>query len=306
MPIVQILANSLIRAVELGLLAIGLTMVYDLLKFANFSHTEFAILGAYLAFLFNVTLELNIFLSAIGAAILTGFIGISLDRAIFERLRGVGSVTLMVTSFGLAIVMRNIVRAIWGADIKGYAIELQRPVKFLGARMTPIQMWIIAIAALCMVAFHLLLHKTKLGKSMRATSDNPSLAEASGIDTVKVIRWVWFISTSFAAIGGILIGLETQLHPQMGFVLLLPVFCATILGGIGNPYGAVVGALALGLVENFGLYFNFGNIINLGGVFDLVGEIYVPTSYKPVISFAILIIILLIRPSGIMGRKRER
>jgi branched-subunit amino acid ABC-type transport system permease component len=303
MEITQILVNGLISAAVMGLIALGLTMVYNILKFANFAHTEFAVIGAYLAFLLSVTLGLNIFLATFISALLTGLLGVCVDKIIFKRLRGLSSATLMVTSIGLSIALRNIVRLIWGSDPKRYAIGLQRPFIFLEARITPIQIWIIAVAVISMVAFHLLLHKTKLGKAMRATSDNPALAQASGIDTEKVTSWVWFIGASFAAIGGILIGYETVLHPEMGFSILLPVFCAAILGGIGNPYGAMLGAFVLGLAENFGIYFNFGNIINLGGIFNFVEEVHVPTEYKPVISFAILIVVLLIRPSGILGRK---
>jgi branched-subunit amino acid ABC-type transport system permease component len=203
----------------------------------------------------------------------------------------------------LAIAVRNTIRAIWGAEPRSYTIALQKPLIFLGIRLTPVQIWIIVTAVAFMVAFHLLLHKTKLGKAMRASSDNPALAQASGIATEKVVVWVWFIASFFAAVGGILIALETYLLPYMGFAIIIPVFCATILGGIGNPYGAMLGALALGFAENFGLYLNFGNIISLGGLFDFLKEMHIPTGYRDAISFSILIVILLIRPSGILGTR---
>ena len=303
MPVSQVIFNSIIRASELSLIALGLTLVYDLLKFANFAHTEYAVVGMYLALIFNVNLGLNIFVAVLLSAILTGLIAIFLDRMIFRRMRGSGRVILMVTSFGLAIALRNIIRAIWGPTPRGYSIALQRPISFWGIRITPVQISIIATAVVFMVAFHLLLHRTKLGKAMRASSDNPALAQASGIATEQVILWVWFIATSFAAVGGSLIALETYVLPHLGFALIVPVFCATVLGGIGNPYGAMLGALALGLAENFGLYANFGNIVNLGGLFDFVKEIYIPTGYRDAISFGILIAILLIKPSGILARK---
>jgi branched-subunit amino acid ABC-type transport system permease component len=303
MPVTQVIINSIIRASELSLIALGLTLVYGLLKFSNFAQTEYAIIGVYLALIFNVYLGLNIFISALLAAIITGFVAISFDRLIFRRLRQSSAIVLSVTSLGLAIAVRNTIRAIWGAEPRSYIIALQKPLIFLGIRLTPVQIWIIATAVVFMVAFHLLLHKTKLGKAMRASSDNPALAQASGIATEKVVVWVWFIASSFAAVGGILIALETYLLPYMGFAIIIPVFCATILGGIGNPYGAMLGALALGFAENFGLYLNFGNIINLGGLFDFVKEMHVPTGYRDAISFSILIVILLIRPSGILGKK---
>jgi len=303
MTVLQVIINSIIRASELSLIAIGLTLVYDLLKFANFAHTEYAVVGIYLAFIFNVTLGLNIFTAVLLSAIFTGLIALCIDRMIFRRMRDAGRVILMVTSFGLGIALRNAVRAIWGPTPRSYSIALQKPISFLGIRITPVQIWIIVTAVVFMVAFHLLLHKTKLGKAMRASSDNPALAQASGIATERVILWVWFIATSFAAVGGILIALETYLLPHMGFAIIIPVFCATILGGIGNPYGAMLGALALGFAENFGLYLNFGNIINLWGFFDFAGEMHIPTGYRDAISFGMLIVILLTKPAGILGRR---
>jgi branched-subunit amino acid ABC-type transport system permease component len=305
MPIPQILANSLIRAAELSLISLGLTMVYDILQFANFAHTEFAVVGVYLALFFNVTLGVDIVPAALLAVILTGLLGIGVDRAVFKRLRGSGRVTLMVTSLGVAIVLRNIIRAIWGPEPQNYTIGLQRPLTVAGVRITPVQISIITTAVVFMVAFHLLLHQTKLGKAMRAASDNAALAQASGIATERVIVWVWFIGTAFAAVGGILIGLETYVKPYMGFAIIIPVFCATILGGIGNPYGAMLGALVLGLAENVGLYVDFGRLLNLGGLLHFFGELRIPTGYKAAISFAMLIGILLIRPAGILGGSKE-
>jgi branched-subunit amino acid ABC-type transport system permease component len=303
MPVSQVIVNSIIRASELSLIALGLTLVYGLLKFSNFAQTEYGVIGAYLALIFNVVLKLNLFAAAFVSAILTGFIAVAFDKMIFRRLRTSSGIILAVTSLGLAIAVRNMVRAVWGATPRSFDIALQKPLVFWGIRLTPVQISIIATAFVFMAAFHFLLHKTKLGKAMRATSDNPALAQASGIGTEKVVVWVWFIASSFAAVGGILIAMETYLLPFMGFALVIPVFCATILGGIGNPYGAMLGALALGFAENFGLYLDFGKIINGWGLFDFVAEIHIPTGYRDAISFAILIMILLIRPAGILGKR---
>jgi branched-subunit amino acid ABC-type transport system permease component len=161
------------------------------------------------------------------------------------------------------------------------------------------------IGASAMILFHLLLHHTQLGKAMRASSDNPDLAQASGIATERVIKYVWFIAITFASLGGILIGMETYIIPYMGFAIIVPVFCATIMGGIGNPYGAMLGALILGFAENLGLYINFGRLLNMGGILPSSQNLFIPTGYKPAISFVILILVLLIRPRGILGRKKE-
>jgi branched-subunit amino acid ABC-type transport system permease component len=305
MTFVQVVINSIVRASELTLLSLGLTIVYDILKFANFAHTEFAVIGVYLALFLNVTLGLPILPAAILASVVTGFLSIALDRAVFKRMRSSSGIIVMVTSLGLGIALRNSIRAIWGADAKNYSVPLQAPIITEYFRITPLQIWIILVGVAAMFSFHLLLHHTTLGKAMRASSDNPELAQASGIATEKIITWVWFIAIAFASIGGILIGLETYILPYMGFAIIVPVFCATILGGIGNPYGAMLGALVLGFAENFGLYIDFGALLSLGGILGFSKELFIPTGYKPAISFIILIAVLLIRPRGILGRKKE-
>ncbi|UCH07476.1 MAG: branched-chain amino acid ABC transporter permease [Deltaproteobacteria bacterium] len=305
MTFTQVIINSIVRASELTLLSLGLTIVYDILKFANFAHTEFAVVGVYLALFLNVTLGLPIIPAAIVASIVTGFASIALDRAVFKRMRRSSGIIVMVTSLGLGIALRNSIRAIWGADAKNYSVPLQAPIITEYFRITPLQIWIILVGVAAMFSFHLMLHHTMLGKAMRASSDNPELAQASGIATEKIITRVWFIAIAFASVGGILIGLETYILPYMGFAIIVPVFCATILGGIGNPYGAMLGALVLGFAENFGLYVNFGAILNLGGILGFSKELFIPTGYKPAISFIILILVLLIRPRGILGRKKE-
>lgn len=306
MPVTQIVVNSVIRGSELALLAIGVTMIFNILKFANFAHGEFALLGAYFALFFSVTLGLNLYLAALISIVLTGLVGVYTNEFIFKRLRGMGGLTLMIAAMGLSIALRNGVRTVWGADPKRYQIGLGKCFSFWGGRVTSTQLLIMVISGLSMLAFHLLLHRTKFGKAMRATSDNIPLALASGINVEKVIVGVWFICTSLAAIGGILIGMDTLLWPEMGFGILLPVFCAAILGGIGNPYGAVLGAMVLGFVEHFGLFVNWTNVISLGGIFNIQREIYIPTGYKYAISFGVLIAVLIFRPSGILkGQKGD-
>lgn len=302
----QLVVNSLVTAAELAIIGIGLTMCFDILKFANFAHTELAVMGAYLGFLFNVQLHWDLPLSFFLAAVLTGLFGMLTDRAVFKRMRDVGDVIPMITSLGLSIAMRESIRAIWGSDIKIYNVNLSAGFQIFGANITPSQIWMLAIVVASMIGFHLLLKKTKLGKAMRATSDNRTLAEASSIDTEKVVLFVWFIGAAFAALGGCMIGWDTQLDPLMGFMIVIPVFCAVLLGGIGNVYGVIVGALILGFVQNFGIFFDFGKIINLGGILDIVDRLMIPVDYKPAIPFVILVIILLFKPSGIMGKQKGR
>jgi branched-subunit amino acid ABC-type transport system permease component len=304
MEIAQILINTLVRAAELSLLAIGLTMVFDILKFANFAHTDYAVLGALFAYVFNRILGLNLFLAIILAAFVTGWVGILIDQAIFKRLRKMGAkpVTLMITSMGTAIALRNLMRLIWSSHTKTYAIPLQRPLEILGARITPLQIGIIVVGSLSMISFHLLLHRTTFGKALRAISDNSDLANACAIDSEKMIKWMWFLASAYGVIGGSMIAMEHLLYPRLGFDVIIPVFCATILGGIGNPYGAMLGALTLAFAENLILALDLAPLINLGGLFN-VESIQISTGYKPAISFMILIIVLLFKPTGILRKK---
>ena len=304
MDVVQILINTLVRAAELSLLAIGLTMVFDILKFANFAHPDYAVLGAFFAYVFNRILGINLFLAVILAAFVTGWVGILIDQAIFKRLRKIGAkpVTLMIASMGTAIALRNLMRLIWTSNTKTYAIPLQKPLEILGARITSHQIGIIVTGLVSMIIFHLLLHRTTFGKALRAISDNSELASACAIDSEKMIKWMWFLASAYGVIGGSMLAMEHLLYPRLGFDIIIPVFCATILGGIGNPYGAMLGALTLALAENLILAIDLAPLINLGGFFN-VGSIQISTGYKPAISFMILIIVLLFKPTGILRKK---
>ena len=279
-------------------------MVYDILGFSNFAHCDYAVLGAFLVYSLNRALGLNLFFSVVLAALATGLIGIGIDRAIFRYLRRkeAKTVTSMICSLGIAIGLRNILRLIWTSKIKTYAIPILKPIEILGARLTLIQIGIVLTAFLSMIIFHLLLHQTKLGKALRAISDNSMLASACAIDSEKMIEWMWFIACTFAVIGGTMIAMEHLLYPRLGFDIIIPVFCAAILGGIGNPYGAVLGALTLALAENIILSLDFSYVVNLGGLFNL-GPIQISTGYKLAISFIILIAVLLFKPTGILGKK---
>lgn len=296
------LLDSLLRAAQISLLSVGLTLVFSLLRFPNFAHVEFALVGAYVTLFFKVTLGLPIVAAAIVGLLVTGALGWLIDRSVFARLRGSTPILMMIASFGLGIALRQTVRAIWGSSPRSYATGLQSPIQFLDATITPVQVWILVIAAASMLVFYLLLTFTRLGIAMRATADNTNLAAASGIYTERVISTVWFLGAAFAALGGILVGLDTQLHPRMGFIIIIPVFCAAILGGIGNPYGAVLGALVIGLAENLGLAINWAPMLGVFGYDG--GAAYIPTGWRAVIPFVLLITTLLLRPQGLLGVKR--
>jgi branched-subunit amino acid ABC-type transport system permease component len=297
----QVLIDTLSRAAQISLLAVGLTLVYSLLRFPNFAHVEFAVVGAYVAMLLSLTLGLPLIVAVVLAVLIAGLAGVLMDRAVFARLRGTTPILMMIASFGLGIAMRGVIRAIWGSAPRSYELGLQTPVRVLDATLTPIQGYILLIAAVSMVGFYLLLNFTRLGIAMRATADNAGLASASGIYTERVIAMVWFLGAAFAGLAGVLIGLDTQLFPRMGFGIIIPVFSAAILGGIGNPYGAVAGALVIGLAENVGLAIDWQPLLGLFG--HSGGSAHIPASWRNGIPFVLLIAALLLRPQGLFTKR---
>jgi neutral amino acid transport system permease protein len=285
--LLQYFVNGIILGGIIGLTAIGLSLVYGILRLANFAHGDYLTLGAYLAFFYSASLGLNIFLAFLAAVTTASIFGVVIDKIVWKpmRTRGAGLITLLITSIGVAFVLRNLIIVIWGNALRNYGYKVEEGISAFGFRITHIQIWIIVSAFLIMFLVHYLLSYTKLGKAMRAASDNIDLAEVSGIDVERVITWTWVIAAALAAIGGIMLGLDTHIKPVMGWSLLLPIFAAVILGGIGNPYGAIAGGMVIGMGQELSVAI-------------------LPANYKPAVSFAIMILILFYRPKGIFGGKQ--
>jgi branched-subunit amino acid ABC-type transport system permease component len=260
--------------------------------------------GGYFAFALSSALGLNFGLAIILAIIGSALFGLATDWLVFARLRERSDVILMIASFALSIAIRQFVLMFWGPSPQFFPVAMSPPLRLLGALITPVQIAIIAIAILCMLAFHLLLDRTRLGVSMRASADNRLLSEACGIPTDRVVQVIWLIGSGFAGLGGILIALDTQLQPLIGEAIIIPVFGAAILGGIGSPYGAMLGALLFGFAENIGLTINWSPLLRGLGI-DAGVVAYVPAGYKEAIPFALLIAMLIFRPQGIIGRRRR-
>ncbi len=288
----QILINSTVTGSIYVMIAIGLTMIYRVLKFANFSHAELVTFGAYAAYIVNVSLGLSLFYGLVVAFLLTGLLGIVSDRLVFKKLRSKGSsvISMMIASIGIGLVVRQSIQEVWGPQIRWFEFE-SKTYELFGGSITELHIYIIAISTALIFLLHLLFTKTRLGKAMRGVSDNPQLAMASGIDTEKILLWVWFIGGGLAGIGGVLRGADTRLVPLLGWEVLLSAFAVVILGGIGSFYGAILAAYLLGFAENFGVV--------------LLSELSISTGYRPAIAFIILIIVLILRPWGIMGKRGE-
>jgi neutral amino acid transport system permease protein len=282
--ITQLLINGLVLGCIIALAAIGLSMTYKILNFANFAQGDFLTLGAYLALFFAASKGVGFLGACVTAVIATALLAAVLDAAIWRpmRSRGASRTALMILSIGLALALRNIVIMAFGPGIKTNPLPVAESLSFAGIMVTGYQAEVIAIAAIAMIAVHHLLSRTSLGKAMRALSDDASLARISGIDVDSVMRYTWAVGMGLAAIAGIMYGLITNINPNMGWFILLPMFAAAILGGIGNPYGALAGGMIIGLSQE-------------------ISTAVLPPEYKIAVSFLIMVAVLLLKPEGIMG-----
>lgn len=294
----QLVVYGLVSGSVITLGAIGLSLTYSILRFSNFAHGDLMTAGAYLGLAF-FTLFSSLIPGRLGplsfgpalipalvcAMALNSALAIGIDRLVYRRLRRAKAVLLLMASVGVAFVLRNLILFSAGADPLYFSHRIQRALKIGGIRVKADQLFIVGLALLAAFGLHLLLRYTKTGKAMRAMADNPELAQVSGIDTERVVAWTWAVGASLAALGGILSGIENKLvTPELGWQTLLPLFAAVILGGIGSPYGAMLGGMTIGLAEE-------------------VSTAFISTAYKPAVAFGLLVLMLLLRPQGLFGRK---
>jgi neutral amino acid transport system permease protein len=278
----QLIFNGIAVGSIIALAAVGLTLTCSILKLSNFAHGDLMTLGAYLTWVANTTLHLNIWLSMLVGAVGTVLAFLLTERLLWKPMRDrrADPTTLTIVSIGLAIFLRSSILFIWGGSNQQYDLPLVPALEVGGVRLAFYRLVTIALAIAAIVSLHFLLQKTKVGKAMRAVADNVDLARVSGINVEKVVLWTWIITGVLTAFGGALYGLVATIRPNMGWFLILPMFASIILGGIGNPYGAIAGALTIGLVQELSVPF-------LG--FD----------YKIAVALIVMIIILLFRPQGL-------
>jgi len=296
----EVLFDTLIDGSELALIAVGMTLVFGAVKFANIAQVEFATLGAYGTVLAGSLigggpLVVEAILSIVGV----GLIAVGLYHLIFKRLLIRSPATAMIGSLALSILLRALIQTITGPRPKELDVPLERANDILGALVTPSQVRIIVISVVALAALMAVLRLTALGRSIRAVSANPDLAAAAGIDVRRVIDVVWLLAGLFGALGGVMYAIDNQVSLEMGFGLLLPVFAAALLGGFGSPGGAILASYLLALAESVVLRVDWGEVINTGSA-------YLDSSYRPAIGFVLLLLVLLIRPQGIFGREARR
>ena len=286
----QIFINGIISGGIYVIIAIGFAIIYKTTKFFHFAHGVVCTTGAYLAYTFTISSGLHPVASFFVACLLAGGIGITIDRLVYFPLRKqkASNLILLLASFGVFVFIQNLIQIFYGAQI----LTLRTgPVKeghhILGAVITDTQILILVVSIVLSVALWLFVQYSRLGKAMRAVADDPVAASVVGIHSEKIIMAVFFIGSALAGAAGILISLETNIEPTMGFNAILKGIIASIIGGIGSIPGAVFGGYFLGLAENLGIW-------------------KIQAGWKDAIAFAILIAFLLLRPGGIMGVKTEQ
>ena len=290
---IEFLNFYLIPGVVLGSIyalgAIGVSLTFGILRFANFAHGETMTLGAY----FTVTLILITGWHPLAllpvAMVLTTSVVLGIDRLFYRPLRQSPAIILLIASFGMMLMVRSVIQFGWGVQLRSLRPGvIQQPYVLLDTlRISPRHVLIIASALALMVLVHLLLTRTKIGKAMRAMADSPELARLTGIETEKVIRATWITGACLATAAGVFLALDTHVETLMGFKILLPLFASAILGGIGSAYGAMVGGLVIGIAEELSTYPWLGD-----------GPLLEP-GYKAGVAFAIMVAMLILRPSGL-------
>jgi branched-chain amino acid transport system permease protein len=297
----ELIVYGIVLGSIIALGAIGLTLLFGILRFAHFAHGDLMTLGAYVVLLLNAEMlpalgipELKLGPLSFGGRMLgalclsmgvTAVVALSIDQLLYNPLRARKSspVILAMASLGMAFIVRSLIYIIWGPQFLFYSQELRPAWELpLEVRLRPDQVFILAIVLLLVLLLYLFLQRTKLGKAMRATADNPQLALVCGIDTGRVTAWTWVLGAALAAAAGMLYGIDAQLRPDMGWSFMLPLFAAVILGGIGSPLGALVGGLILGVVQQ-------------------VSTAFLLPTYKPAVAFLVLILLLFVRPRGLFG-----
>ncbi len=296
----QFLADGVVMGALIGLGAVGVTLSYSILRFANFAHGEFIAWGTYMTLVLTTAISTlfgghtgtigplsfgwPLLVAGVAAAALTGGLAVALDRLLFSKLRSKGNAIVMVmASFGASMALRSLLEFIFTSRPAYFTRDIQMAVPAgLGIRLTPDQFFLIFLTMIIVVVMDRFLSLSATGRAMRAVSENPILARVAGVDVERVIRATWIIAGILATASGVMLGVTVQIRPFMGFDLLLPLFAAAILGGIGSMSGAMLGGLIVGVAEAVAV--------------QIVGA-----DYRAAVAFLILIAVLLVKPSGLFG-----
>lgn len=293
--LLQLSVNGLMTGSILAIGAVGVTLVLGVLRLLHVAHGDTIAFGAYVGLLAATLAGDNMVWGMIAAIVGTAILAVGLDLVLWRPLRRkrAGLVSLLLTSIGVALVLRHVIFLVAGGEVRRYPFDLLRAYRLGPILLSQSQLVALALAGISVVIVGVLFARTSAGKRMRALSDDPELAAVAGVDVDRTILWIWVISGGLAGLAGVLQGLvQNSFNPNLGFQLLLPVFAAVVLGGIGNAYGALAGGMALGLAMEVSTWSGL-----LGGI---------PPNYKQVVAFGVLILMLIVRPQGLLGKVRLR
>jgi branched-chain amino acid transport system permease protein len=282
--ITQYVVNGVVTGGILALPAVAFSLTWRLLRFPNFAVSTYLTVGAYAALALNVGLRASLELAWVGAVVVTALTALAVDRIAFRPMRGRRPFSLAIASIGVAFVLENVVRFVWGNDFRSYDVPVTRAMLIAGLRVGREQLVIFAVAIALMALAQTFLVRTRLGIAMRATADDAQLAAVKGVPTERVVAAATLGGGALAGGAGVFLGLDASIDPLMGGSVIISVFAAAILGGIGSGPGAFLGALIVGIVEE-------------------VGTLVVPPTYKTAIGFVIILAVLLVRPTGLAGAR---
>jgi branched-subunit amino acid ABC-type transport system permease component len=282
----QPVLDGLINGSLYALVALGLTLAFGIARFANVAHGDFVTLGAYTTLWAVQAAGLGLLPATLVGVVASLTTGLLVAWLVYRPLARRARIASVIASIGVALVIRHMLIFFAGTQQYSFPLPIRRASQILGLRMTPKDATILAVVLLLMLALHLGLQRTRMGKDMRAVSDDAALARVAGIRVDRVILAMWVWSLILAAVAGVLLGVKTVLTPYMGWDMLLSAFAAAILGGIGNPYGAMAGGLLMGMAEE-------------------LTTLVLPPAYRTAVAFLLMTGVLLVRPVGIFGTRVE-
>lgn len=284
--------QQLINGITVGgiyaLIALGYTMVYGILKIVNFAHGDVFMIGSFLGLVFVQGLGMPIYVAFPLAAVATAIVGIFIERVAYRpiRMHGADALAVLIAALGVSIFLENFAQLVWGTETHSYVQQIQKKTyKFGGITLSNIQIGVIILCIALMVVLYLIVNKTKIGVAMRATSQSIVSAQLMGINTERIISLTFGVGSALACVAGVLVGTYYDaVYPLVGYSYGLKAFAAAILGGIGSIPGAMLGGFLIGIVET-------------------LGAGYISAGYKDAFAFGILILVLIFRPSGLLGKK---
>ncbi|MBI5417146.1 branched-chain amino acid ABC transporter permease [Candidatus Poribacteria bacterium] len=287
--------QQLINGITLGgiyaLIAIGYTMVYGIIELINFAHGEIYMLGAFFSLTLIKNFNLSWITSVLISMLLCSVIGLCIDYVAYRPLRHMPRLTVLITAIGMSLFLQNLALIIWGGRTQHYPEEMlpeifaENAISIGEVNISWLQIIIILITLFIMIALHLLVTKTMLGKAMRASAQDKVTASLMGIKTDRIISYTFAIGSCLGGLSGIMVGLYyNAIFPGMGYMAGIKAFAAAVLGGIGNLPGAMLGGVLLGIAE-------------------VLGAGYISSAYRNGIAYAVMILVIVFRPSGLLGRK---